>query len=414
MKKIEKIVLENGLCIYLINDNTKHTVVANLIVKFGGIDTKFKLNNKIYNIKNGVAHFLEHTVLESSKYGDLMEIFGSQGIRSNGLTSINRTQFYIDTVDNIEKNLSLLIEGIHTPIFDEQIIENIRKPILEEKRKSLDNKFSNLYNANVSTYISNKNFRSILGDFKDIKSISKKDLEIAFKTFYRPSNEILVIGGNFDKNNILNIIKKAYSNINFAEDLLTKITPKNNDKVNKKEIVLKDNTNIGRTILTFKINISQFNSYDKVILDLYIYSFLKMNFGITSKLNEKLLINNIIIGNLFFSTTTIDNYYIIKLEANTNKKNEFTNILIKYINRKEFVYDKELFELYKKGYIIDLIVRNDSIYSMIDPLIENILSFGYENVDKVSDIEKTSFKEFKDRINNLNFENYSITEMKPL
>ena len=89
MKELEKVVLENGLTIYLLNDNSKHTTIANLIVNFGGLDTEVMIEGKRYNIKNGAAHFLEHLVLESSSYGDLMNIFGQNAIRSNGLTSLN-------------------------------------------------------------------------------------------------------------------------------------------------------------------------------------------------------------------------------------------------------------------------------------------------------------------------------------
>ena len=62
--KDEKIVLDNWLTIYLLNDNTKHTTIANLIVNFGGLDTQILVDNKYYNITGGMAHFLEHTVLE--------------------------------------------------------------------------------------------------------------------------------------------------------------------------------------------------------------------------------------------------------------------------------------------------------------------------------------------------------------
>ena len=57
---LEKIVLNNGLKIYLINDNSKHTTYINLIVKFGGIDNEVVVNGKKHKLKSGLAHFLEH------------------------------------------------------------------------------------------------------------------------------------------------------------------------------------------------------------------------------------------------------------------------------------------------------------------------------------------------------------------
>ena len=408
----EKIILENGLTVYLLCDNSKHATLANLIVNFGGIDDRYILDDKIKKLKSGTAHFLEHVVLESTEFGDLMEYFGTNGVRSNGFTTTTRTEFYIDTVKDFNKHLIHLLKGIHKPIFNKDKIEDIKKPILEEKRRSLDNKFSNLYNANVSTYINNKNFKSILGDMIDIKSIDFKNLEIAFKAFYRPSNEILIISGKFKKDDVLKLIKEVYNNLKFDNNTFKKYNYLSNDKVNKKEVIIKDNTNIGRTVITFKINIKSNTNYENLLLDTYIFSFLRMNFGITSKFNKYLIDNKIIIGNIVFLTDVIDGYYIIKLEANTNKKQDFIKYILNYINKKEYVFDEELFNLYKKGYIIDLIVRNDSIYNILDPFIHNIMFLKYEGLDNVNDIENMNFKDFKDIMLSINFNNYSITELR--
>lgn len=414
MEALEKVVLDNGLTIYLLNDNTKHTTIANLIVNFGGLDTEVIVDNKLYNIKNGTAHFLEHVVLESTKYGDLMDCFGSKGIRSNGLTSINTTRFYIDTVEDLDKNLELLIKGVHSPIFDELKIEDIRKPILEEKRSSLDNKFANLYNASLSTVLNNKKFKSILGDIKDIEKIGIKDLKMCFDTFYKPSNEIIVITGRFDKNNILNLIKKIYNSISFNENKVMRVIKPYNKTVNKKKCIVKSNTNIGRTVLSFKLDISNLKVQEKVMFDLYIFSFFKMNFGIMSNLNKSLLKDNIIIGNIDYSGSMLEDNYVIRIEANTYNNKIFTDRIIKFMLNKEYQFNEELFELYKKGFVIDLVTRNDNLYDMLEPLIENIVTFKYEALDSVSDIEEMNFKTLTQSIEQLDFSNYSVTELKPL
>lgn len=410
---LESVELDNGLTIYLLNDNTKHVSLANLIVNFGGIDDSYLINGRKKHIKSGTAHFLEHVVLESSKYGDLMKLFGNSGIRSNGLTSIERTEFFIDTVDNFYDNLGLLIKGIHSPIFNKKRIDDIRKPILEEKRRSLDNKLANLYNANLSTYLNNKKFKSVLGDMSDIKSININDLECVFKAFYRPSNEMLVVSGNFDKKRVIDVIKDAYNEIEFDSNIFNRIKEINKDRVNKKRLVIKDNTNIGRSVINFKISVNNLSGYEKIILDTYIFAFLKMNFGVTSKLNKELLKNNIIVGNIIYSCNIIDGYIIISVEANTNKYKEFENIILEYFKTKSFIYDEELFNLFKKRYIIDIVLRNDSIYSMLEPFIQNLIFFKYEGIDKVCDIENMTFKEYKDKIEGIDFSNYSIAELRP-
>ena len=137
-----------------------------------------------------------------------------------------------------------------------------------------------------------------------------------------------------------------------------------------------------------------------------------MNFGITSKLNKYLIENKIVVGNIQFIPCLINGYYIIRIEANTDRKNDFVKNITEYINKKDFVFDEELFNLHKKGYIIDLITRQDNIYNLVEPFIHNLIFFNYEELDKVSDIESMTFKEFKDTIINLDYNNYSITELR--
>lgn len=406
---LDKIKLDNELTIYLLPDNNKHTTYINLIVNFGGLNNKIIINNKKYNIKNGTAHFLEHLVLESSKYGDLMKFFGINGVGSNGFTSIDRTQFYIDCVENVENNLGILLSGIHEPIISDEIIDKIRGPILEEKKRSLDNKdTSSIYNASLNSILDTKGFKSILGDIEDINNINKNDIELAFNTFYRPENEIIVIGGKFNKDNILNVINEVYNDIKFNKDNIVKPTIIHKNTVNKKKVIIKEDISLEKSIISFKVDDLDMKPYDKLMLDTYLYYFLKNNFSVVSKLNTKLVNEDIIIGNINYSCNLVEGYHVIRIEANVKNKKLFNNIILDYFKNKKFVFDEDYFNLCKRNYIIDLITRSDDIYRTIDPLIENIISFKYENVDTIDDIENISFKTYKDIIMNLDFTNYSI------
>ena len=409
---LDIIKLDNGLKIYLVKDKNKHTTYVNLIVKFGGINSEIIINNKKEKVKSGTAHFLEHLVLECSEYGDLMNMLGSHGIRSNGLTSINKTQFYIDTVDNIYNAVGLLIEGIHRPIITKENIDKIKQPILAEKRRSLDNKYSNLYNMSVGSVLKSGKFDSILGSIKDIESINEFDLKTAFNTFYIPTNEIIVIGGNFDKKKIIELIKYAYNNLKFNNDIVSEIKYKNADNVNKKYCLIKDDINIEKSIISFKININDLNSYEKLALDTYLYIFLRSNFGVSSILNKELIDKGIIFGNIAYSSDILDNYLIARIEANIKDEVYFNDTIIDYIQNKKYSFDEELFLLYKKNLIIDYIIRTDDIYKTIDPLIENIISFNYEDIDTIKDIEDLNYNDYVNYINNIIFDNYNISVIK--
>lgn len=410
---LDKIKLDNGLTVYLLPDNNKHTTYINLIVNFGGLNNKIFINDKKYNIKNGTAHFLEHLVLESSKYGDLMKFFGVNGVGSNGFTSIDRTQFYIDCVENVENNLGILLSGIHEPIISDEIIDKIRGPILEEKKRSLDNKdTSSIYNASLNSILDTKGFKSILGDIEDINNINKNDIELAFNTFYRPENEIIVIGGKFNKDNILNVINEVYNDIKFNKDNIVKPTIIHKNTVNKKKVIIKEDISLEKSIISFKVDDLDMKPYDKLMLDTYLYYFLKNNFSVVSKLNTKLVNEDIIIGNINYSCNLVEGYHVIRIEANVKNKKLFNNIILDYFKNKKFIFDEDYFNLCKRNYIIDLITRSDDIYRTIEPLIENIVSFKYENVDTIDDIENILFDTYRDIIMNLDFSNYSIAMLE--
>lgn len=406
----ELFVLDNGLKVFFVNDNNKHTTYINLIVKYGGIDNTFYKNKKKYKINDGMAHFIEHLVLESSCFGDLMENFGKLGIASNGLTGLEKTQFYIDTVDHIYDGLKVLIKGIHNPVINQEVIDNIKKPIIEEKKRSLDNKFSNLYNETFSNLIDNKTFKSVLGEINYLNNIKEKDILTCFKTFYRPENEIIVIGGRFDKNKVLEVIKKTYDELSFENDIVKKIN-NHKDTVKKKEAIVKTNTGTGRVAIAFKLDSVNLTPYEKLKLDSYIFCFLRSNFGIMSKLNKKMIEEKITTDGIQYSNGIVEGYHYIIIEANTDNQDIFINNILDYFKDKKFIFDKSLYELDKKSAIINLISRKDSIYNMVDPFIENIISYGYEELDTIEFINKLSFKEFKDIITNLNFSNYTITKL---
>ena len=410
---LEKIVLDNGLNIYLVNDNKKHSTYINLIVKFGGINSKIFLNNKKINIKSGTAHFLEHLVLECSKYGDLMSYFGNRGIRSNGLTSIDRTHFYIDTVEeNISNDLRVLLNGIHNPIINKENIEKIRGPILAEKRRSLDKLYSDLYNISISSILKKGNFDSILGNNKDINNIKSIDLQNAFDIFYRPLNEVIIIGGRFNKDEVINTIKDIYKNINFSTKEVREYKYRDIYGVNNRLSILKEDINIEKSIISFKIPMCNISTEVKIRLDNYFYYFLRSNFGVTSKLNQNLKKKKITIGNIGFSSLVLDNSYIVRIESFVKDIIKFNDIIIDYFINKKFVFDEELFNLYKKNTIIDYVTRKDNIYNTIDPLIENIISFNYEKLDSIKDIDVLTFKEYKKTISSISFNTYSISYIK--
>ena len=64
--------MKNGPKVVLYQDTSKHVAFASLYVMFGGDVKKAKIDGKEYKIPNGIAHFIEHLLIEHSKYGNFL------------------------------------------------------------------------------------------------------------------------------------------------------------------------------------------------------------------------------------------------------------------------------------------------------------------------------------------------------
>ena len=115
MKENKICTLPNGLKIVLYKDSTKSSCYAELIVKYGAINNEFILNNEIYSLSDGIAHLLEHVLIENSIFGNSRNYFHDNYVKSNGETSFKTTNYYIKTVHDffsyLEKLIKMLVKG---------------------------------------------------------------------------------------------------------------------------------------------------------------------------------------------------------------------------------------------------------------------------------------------------------------
>lgn len=190
MNNYKKIILDNGIPLYLYNDKSLKQVFVNYIVKYGS-DGKwydFELDNKKHHVLPGCAHYLEHLLLEHSKYGDLISRFDEKYYHSNAGTANNYTSYYFYGVDDIKNSIKQLIETIDSPVFDKKDVEQSRYAIEEEASMDGDDVYStslnlterNLYGGYEVFYKT----LSPIGNRKTTKEIKIEDLYNCYNAFY--------------------------------------------------------------------------------------------------------------------------------------------------------------------------------------------------------------------------------------
>lgn len=411
MTKIKNITLDNGLKIYFYNDKKRHTTFFQHITLFGGRTKHFTVDGVQYNIQDGVAHILEHYVVEENSCGNFLKLLGEKQMVTNASTYYDMTKFYFEAIEDLEYGITTLLNGIYSPVFNEERLEKIKKPILQEVRGKSESKF---YHSNQETFkniFKNIDVRSIGGSLEDISKTTLDDVITCYEAFYQPSNQFIVVAGNFDEDKVFNIINDFYKKLDFKKKEVKVIDDNEVDEVNNKYGVVEFPTSEDYLEVNFKINLKKFTIKERLKLDFYISYFLNMFYGPTSKLYNSLVKDKIITTSIQCNDFTFDNYLILSIGSYSSDTKKLEEMIVDTAKNLDN-FNEELFELDKKDSILKMILRSENLYNTIIPFVDNIVYFNYPHPDEVSDLNEFNFKDFVEMIKSLDFSNYTVTSIK--
>lgn len=406
MKKNDTFLLDNGLRIVMCLDTSKKSCYAEIITRFGSRTEGYIKEGKEHIITPGLAHMLEHALIDNSQYGNAFDHLKNDYVAFNGFTNSRMTSFYINDILDFENNLVKLINIVNNPKFDEQSLIETKKPIIEEIRSSNDNRFKNVLDAVKKCLYHNHSKLETLGSEEDVNSITYEELKECHNLFYTPSNQIISIAGNFDIERIKKIILDTYSSLGRKEYEFEEIKVIEPVSVNKPSEVVIDNDNEEIVMMDFKIPLDKFNNFERVKLSFYMEFFFRYNFRDGSKIYNYMIDNK-------YSVYSIDVGYRVEKDLAYISVSSFTNHLAEF---RDFVldimhnipYDEEEFEIWKKETIINLILRGEHPSKELGPFVDNIITYDYYNVDTIEDVNSCSIDEFKEFFSRLDLNNYTV------
>lgn len=411
MNNIETFKLDNGLTVYFYIDKRRHSTFFQHITLFGGKTKDFIVDGKEYHLQDGIAHILEHYVVEENANGNFLKSLGEVQMATNASTYYNMTRYYFEAIENVEFGIETMIRGIYSPLFSEERLEKIKKPILQEIRGKMDNKFYHSNQKTLNNCFSAIKARSIGGTLEEVSNTTLDDLITCFKAFYQPSNQFIVIGGNFDKDIILRLIEKIYKDLDIESHDVTLIKALESNNVVEERGIVEFPTGEEYTEVTYKINLDKFTSKERLKLDFYLHYFFNMCFGMTSPLYKNLVSDGIITTSLSCNDFTLENYMLISIGSYTDKSLELEK-RIKDVFLKLDYFNEEIFEIDKKDSILKIVLRGESLVDTIMPFVSNIVEFNYPYPDTIKDIEDFNFEDFVSTIRSLDFSNSTVTIIK--
>jgi zinc protease len=211
--RYERFVLDNGLTVIVHEDHKAPIVAINIWYHVGSKNEKPG--------KTGFAHLFEHLMFGGSehapgRYIDAMEKIGATDL--NGTTNSDRTN-YFENVPTSAVDFTLWMEsdrmGHLLGALDQKTLDLQRGVVQNEKRQGENQPYGvtdQLLTQN--TYPAGHPYSwTTIGDMADLDAASMKDVQEWFKTYYGPSNVVLVLAGDIDAKTAREKVTKYFGDI---------------------------------------------------------------------------------------------------------------------------------------------------------------------------------------------------------
>ncbi len=192
----EEVLLDNGLKVLVHEDHKTPVVALNIWYHVGSKNEKAG--------KTGFAHLFEHLMFGGSEHlpGSFIEAMERIGATDlNGTTSEDRTN-YFENVPTSALDFALFAEsdrmGYFSNTISQEILDLQRGVVQNEKRQGENQPYAVVEDLVVkATYPAGHPYsHTVIGSMQDLDSASLEDVREWFKTYYTPSNAVLVVAGD--------------------------------------------------------------------------------------------------------------------------------------------------------------------------------------------------------------------------
>ena len=342
---VKKYILKNGLRL-LVVENKKLPIVS--YYTYFDVGGRFESRE---NKTTGATHFLEHMMFKGAKKykaGDFEAIVEGNGGRGNAYTTFDSTVYYESFPKNILPTIiDVEADRMGNLTLEEKSFESERLVVLEERKMRYENSpVGKLFLAMMQEVFKGSPYGgSVIGEVKDLNSLTRDQIYKFFQTFYAPNNAIVVVVGDVNASNVYRMVKNKYGKLTFnkeLEGLKTKLDQKskyNFSSFKPKEIQLNAMAKITIFISAYKG--VKLNSREALVLDLLSSM---LSGGVSSHLHQKYVeAKRPLFSSIGLSNYNLKNSGVVFLKGNLLKGTSLSRVrrLIKK-ESKRFCSDKVL------------------------------------------------------------------------
>ena len=218
---VEKYALANGLTVILHEDHSDPIASVAIYYHVG--------SSRETEGKTGFAHLFEHMMFQESenlRRGQFYNNISNAGGDFNGSTNQDRTNYY-EVVPKNALEMTLWMESDRMGYLENTVtkfsLANQINVVQNEKRQGVDNApygfNSGLINKNL--YPKGHPYSwTVIGEMQDLTNARAEDVKAFHKKFYSPTNAILVISGDINKEEVKAMVEKYFGEIQGGEKIV--------------------------------------------------------------------------------------------------------------------------------------------------------------------------------------------------
>jgi len=204
-------MLNNGLKLIVKKDTRAPVVVSQVWYKVGSSYEPGGIT--------GISHVLEHMMFKGTKEypaGEFSKIIAANGGQENAGTNRDYTFYYQQlAADKLAISFKLEADRMQNLILDKDQFTKELQVVMEERRmRTDDNPQALTYERFQATaHITNPYHHPIIGWMDDLKNLKVSDLKDWYQQWYAPNNAIVIVVGDVNPEQVVELAKKYFGPI---------------------------------------------------------------------------------------------------------------------------------------------------------------------------------------------------------
>jgi zinc protease len=210
-EQVFETILPNGLKIILLENHKAPLLTFQIWYRVGS-------RNEAWG-KTGLSHVLEHMMFKGTeKVGpeEFSRIVQENGGNLNAFTSRDYTAYFENlSSDRVQVAIELEADRMQNLLLREDDFRTERMVVMEERRlRTEDNPGAILVEQLETTAFQIQPYHwPIIGWMQDLEKLTLDDLKAYYQAYYPPVNAFLVVVGDFNREDLLSKIEKAFGSI---------------------------------------------------------------------------------------------------------------------------------------------------------------------------------------------------------